>query len=131
MNDQLNQIDPAQTSTIHNTPGNIYDQMIRIQASSPYWPMGGLQFVFILMGLFNSSSFVKFNSVQALIYWPIAFILSFVLLLSDRSLPSLLVMSGIIALLFVIPVIFTGFALKGRVLCLPLIGRALKNHYHL
>ena len=36
----------------------------------PYAPVGGIQLIWCVMGLFNSNKSVRFHAIQSLIYWP-------------------------------------------------------------
>lgn len=105
-----------------------------LMASLPYIPAGGLQIIPILIGLFNSDKFVKFNSLQSLIYfiltllifWPFLVIIDLIFKLGT-PLSGIFIISYIVGILFLVPGIITSKVYNGKIIYLPLIGRKIAH----
>ena len=102
--------------------------MANILASLGYFPAGGLQIIFSIIGLFNQDIFIKFNSLQALFYWIIIsiFIYPLSLFLTSsigQTKIGLFVLITYIGLFgFIIPLVLLIKAIKSNFFKIPLIG---------
>jgi len=109
-------------------------KMPNFLAAIAYVPGG---FIFIITGLFNKDKFVKFHSLQALVYWIfwIIFLYPFVWIVevtvSLGSIASAVLMGSYILLMyFILPIVYAIKAYKGQVFYVPFFGKLLANLFN-
>lgn len=103
-------------------------------ASLPYIPAGGLQLIPIFVGLFSGDKFVKFNSLQSLIFYILSLIIFFpyyilvdILFRLGSSFSGIFIFSYIIGVFFLVPGILASKIYNGNIIYLPLVGRKIAH----
>ncbi|HUV81261.1 MAG TPA: zinc-ribbon domain-containing protein [Patescibacteria group bacterium] len=111
-------------------------KMPNLLVAMTYAP-SGFTFIFAIVGLFNKDKFVKFHSLQSLVYWIfwIIFLYPFVWIVevtvSLGSIASgILIGSYILLMFFILPIVYAIKAYKGQVFYIPFFGKLLANLFN-
>jgi uncharacterized membrane protein len=102
-----------------------------VRAAFGYFPLGGLQFLFILIGYFSKDRYVKFNAIQALVYWALVLIIAFLVFplivqfAGQSAIGLLLLMLYIFIFVAAVPIFYGIEALKGKTAYIPVVGKPI------
>jgi uncharacterized membrane protein len=105
-------------------------------AADGYLPLGGLQIIGSLVGLFSKNKFVKFHALQSLVYWVLSVVLLFILLwilsitIGLDGPVGLLIFGYAIAAYLILPIVLGVKAYRGKTFYLPLVGRWIAKLVH-